>query len=122
MKRVGKIDRTIYSCVTEDIITNKVVLTKNRIKHVKDKHGNDYKNLKRYLKKVVEKPDYILEDKRPYTAVILKRVGEHRLLLALRIATHLDKNYKNSIITFFKIDKYRWDRYIRRKKILYKAK
>ena len=122
MKRVGKIDRTIYSCVTEDIITNKVVLTKNRIKHVKDKHGNDYKNLKRYLKKVVEKPDYILEDKRPYTAVVLKIIGMHRLLLVLRIATHSDNNYMNSIITFFKIDQHRWDRYIRRKKILYKAK
>lgn len=121
MKRVGKIDRTIYSCVTEDIITNRVVLTKNRIKHVKDKHGNDYKSLKKYLKKAVEKPDYILEDKRPYTAVVLKIICGHRLLIVLRVATHLDTNYMNSIITFFKTDQYRWDRYIRRKKILYKA-
>lgn len=121
MKRVGKIDRTIYSCVTEDIITDKVVLTDNQIEHVIEGHGDDYKSIKKYLKIVIEHPDYIVEDTKPNTAVVLKRVNDIRILLVLRLATSKEINYENSIITFFKIDEKRWNRYLRSRKILYKT-
>ena len=121
MKRVGKIDRTIYTCVTEDIITDKVVLTDNQIEHVIEGHGDDYKTIKKYLKTVIEQPDYIIEDTKPNTAIVLKGINDIRILLVLRLATSKEINYENSIITFFKIDEKRWNRYLRNRKILYKV-
>ena len=121
MKRVGKIDRTIYTCVTEDIITDKVVFTENQIEHVIEGHGDDYETIKKYLKTIIEHPDYIVEDTKPNTAVVLKRINDIRILLVLRLATSKEIDYKNSIITFFKIDEKRWNRYLRSRKILYKA-
>lgn len=40
--------------------------------------------------------------------------------LILRLKTSSDpQNYKNSIITFLKIDQRKWEKYLRNKKILY---
>lgn len=121
LKRVGKIDRTIYTCVTEDIITDKVVFTENQIEHIIEGHGSDYETIEKYLQTVVEQPDYIIEDSKPDTAVVLKEIDQLRIVLVLRLATSKEINYMNSIITFFKIDEKRWNRYLRRRKILYKA-
>lgn len=35
---VEKIDRDIYKCVTEDIVADEVILTDERIQHIKDRH------------------------------------------------------------------------------------
>lgn len=59
---------------------------------------------------MVTEPDYIIESNKPNTAVILKEIvhnGE-RFQTILRLCTSLEPNgYKNSIITFMKIDKKR---------------
>lgn len=44
MHKVGKINIDIFKCVTEDIITNEVIITDERIEHIKDHHPNDYEN------------------------------------------------------------------------------
>ena len=44
MNYVGKIDREIYKCITEDIVTDDVVITDERIKHTEENHPGDYKN------------------------------------------------------------------------------
>ncbi len=69
MHTVGRIDREIYKCITEDIRTDEVIITDEQIQHIEERHPG---------------------------------------------------NYKNSIITFFKIDAKRWKRYLRTKRILYK--
>ena len=33
---IGKIDREIYKCITEDIRTDEVIITDNQIQHIKD--------------------------------------------------------------------------------------
>ena len=42
MQTIGKIDRDIYKCVTEDILTDEVVITEKQILHIKERHHNDY--------------------------------------------------------------------------------
>ena len=71
--KVGKLNRDIYKCITEDIVTDEVIITNERIQHIKVRHPNDY-----------------------------------------------EKYYKNSIITFMKIDEKEWSRLVRNKQILYK--
>lgn len=121
---VGKIDKEIYKCITEDIVTDEVIITDERIGHIKERHPNDYEKYCEYLKLIVEEPDYIVETKKPNTASILKEIkesNERQFKTVLRLTTSTDNpGFKNSIITFMKIDEKEWNRLLRNKLILYK--
>ncbi len=123
MYTVGKLNREIYKCITADIMTDEVVITDNQIQHIKDRHPGDYERFSQYFGEIISQPDYILESNKPNTAFLLKSVednGDHFQLI-LRIKTFEDpENYKNSIITFLKIDRRKWKKYLRNKKILYR--
>ena len=41
MYRVGKIDREIYHCIAEDIVTDEVIITVVQIMHIRERHPND---------------------------------------------------------------------------------
>ena len=124
MHTVGKIDKEIYKCITDDIISNEVIITDERVGHIKERHPNDYERYYRYLKEIVENPDYIVETNKPKTALILKEIvesDERRFKTVMRLVTSTDTpEFKNSIITFMKINEKEWSRLIRNKKILYK--
>lgn len=121
---VGKIDRDIYKCITDDIVTDEVIITDERIGHIKERHPNDYERYCEYLKLIIESPDYIVETKKPNTALILKEIKEseeRQFKTVLRLTTSTDNpDFKNSIITFMKIDEKEWRRLLRNKQILYK--
>ena len=98
MHIIGKIDIEIYRCVTADIQTSDVIITQQQIEH-------------------------ILEANKPNTAFILKHICDNgkNYQLILRLKTSQDPiGYKNSVITFLKVDDKRYNRYLRTKKILYK--
>ena len=123
MHIIGKINKNIYKCVTEDITTEEVIITDNQINHIKNRHPNDYENFSYYFSDILSDPDFILEANKPNTAFILKQITENDLTvqLILRLQTSQDpKGYKNSIITFLKIDIKTWNKYLRNKKILYR--
>lgn len=124
MHIVGRIDRKIYECITDDITTDEVIITEERIQHIVERHPNDYEQYYAYLKTVVEDPDYIIEANKPNTALILKEIiesDERQFKTILRLKTSKDnKVFKNSIITFMKINENEWSRLIRNKRILYK--
>ena len=57
------------------------------------------------------------------TEVILSDEYGEQFKLILRLQTSNDPNhYKNSVITFMKIDEKEWNRLLRNKKVLYKSK
>lgn len=125
MHVIGKIDREIYKCITNDLLTDEVIITDNQIQHIKIRHPNDYERFASYFPEIIAEPDYILEANKPNTAFILKQIAFDGLnfQLILRLQTSQDpKEYKNSIITFFKIDQKKWEKYLRNKKILYSRK
>ena len=120
---VGKIDKEIYKCVTKDIVTDEVIITDNQIQHIKDRHPNDYERFASYFDEIVKKPDYIIEANKPNTALILKEIRKENEVFktVLRLVTSNDNpQYKNSIITFMKIDEKEWNRLLRNKNVLYR--
>lgn len=124
MHIIGTINPFIYHCITNKIRCKDVVITENQIHHIKERHPNDYERYAMYLKEIVESPDYIIETPKAYTALILKKIPHTNLIFKtiLRLATiHDNPTYKNSIITFMKIDKREFQRLIKNKKILYKS-
>ncbi len=92
--------------------------------HIKERHPDDYELYYGYLRKVVEEPDYIIESNKPNTALILKEVvesDEKKFKTVLRLKTPKDNaEFKNSIITFMKINQKEWSRLLRNKQILYR--
>ena len=121
---VGKIDIDIYKCITSDITTDEVIITDERIQHIKERHPNDYERYYFYMTEVVSEPDFIIEANKPNTALILKSFSEdsETFKTVLRLVTSSDnKDFKNSIITFMKINDKEWERLLRNKKILYKS-
>ena len=98
VREVGRIDIEKYRCVAEEIITDEVVITDERIAHIREHHPNDYERFSGYLSLIISEPDYIIEDVRPNTAVVLKEIVENkeRFRLALRLVTPGDHpKYKN---------------------------
>lgn len=123
LHHITRLDIEKYKCVSENIVTDEVIITDERIQHIKDHHPNDYERFSTYIAAAIEAPDYIIEDK-PATAMILKHIeesGEH-FRLSVRLVTSNDNpDYKNSVLTFLKIREKEWRRLIKNKKILYKA-
>lgn len=120
---IGKINRNIYKCISEDIRTDEVIITDNQIQHIKERHPNDYERFSEYFAEIVETPDYIIESPKPNTALVLKEIAkaDEVFKTVVRLVTSGDNpSYKNSIITFMKIDEKEWNRLLRNKKILYK--
>lgn len=124
VQTIGKIDIQKYSVVSPNIRTDEVVITDERIQHIQERHPNDFERYSGYITRIVETPDYILEANRPNTALLLKEFSEanERFQLILRLAVEVDTpGYKNSVITFLKVEEKRYKRYLRTKKILYKS-
>ena len=121
--QLGKIDREIYKCITEDIVTDEVIITDNQIQHILDRHPDAYEKAVDSMKAAIESPDYIIEDKHKNTGLVVKRIATEKghLQLVLRMCTSEDNlGYKNSIISCWEISDKRLENYLRNKRILYK--
>ena len=113
MYTVGYIDVEKYKMVSKHIQTAQVIITEERIRHIQERNPEDYERYAEYLKEIVEDPDYILKE---------VQAADEKFQLILRLSVAGDTpEYKNSVITFLKIDQKRFQRYLRTKKILYKS-
>lgn len=120
---IGKLDKGIYSCVTDDIATDEVIITDERIRHIKERHPGDYERFVRYIPQIIAEPDYIMEANKPDTAFVLKRFDDdnEHFELIIRLQTSKDiSGHKNSVITYLKVQPKRYQRYLRTKTILYR--
>ena len=124
MYKIGNIDIEKYKCVSNDIQTDEVIITDERIRHIKERHPNDYEKYYKYMSEIIVNPDYIIEANKPNTALILKDFsnGSEKFKTILRLVISSDNaDFKNSVITFMKINQSEWNRLLRNKKILYKS-
>ena len=119
MRKVCDLDVKKYQCAAPDIRSSEGIITEERICHIRERHPLDFERYSGYLKEIIENPDYIIEDERPGTAIVLKQIEQQgeRFRLALRLLTPADHPaYKNSILTFLKIREKEWNRLVRNKK------
>ncbi|MGN0689608.1 MAG: PBECR2 nuclease fold domain-containing protein [Oscillospiraceae bacterium] len=124
VRYIGKIDIEKYKCITKDIVTDDVIITEERIQHIKNRHPQDYEKYCEYMSEIVKNPQFIIEANKPNTALLLKSFEENGVPFKtiLRLVTSNDNpEFKNSVITFMKINDKEWSRLINNKKILYKS-
>lgn len=123
MHLVGKIDKDIYKCITKDIKTDEVIITDERILHIKERRGLEFYNTfaEKFID-ILQYPDYIFKD-RDNTALVCKEYvkDEKFINIVLRVAVSGDNpEYKNSIITAVGENRKRFHQRLRNNKPLYK--
>lgn len=123
MNFICKIDRELYRVVEEDLVTDEVIITEQQILHIEEGHPGDFERFAEYIPRILQEPDYILRGNRPHTALVLKQIEtpefEAEVILRLKVSSD-PKEYKNSIITMWKISKKRFQRLLRQGDTLYK--
>ena len=123
MQYIGKIDRRKFIEISKDISVEDVILTERQIEHIKERHPNDYELYFKYIKEIVENPDYIIRDTKPNTGFLLKEFGkeDEKFQLVLRLHTNEDvSGYTNSIIPFLKIKSKKYNQYLSNKEIVWR--
>ena len=125
--KVANLNIKSIGCYKKKIITNEVILTKERLDwHILMYHKNEYKQLEKYLNKIIEEPDYILEDSTHIdTLIFLKHIEEieKKARVVVKLATDINEKIynKNSIITIMRQRNKSWEQTLKnRGKIIYK--
>lgn len=120
---VGKISRDIYECITEDIVTDEVIITDERIAHIIERRGQKfYDTYRGSFADIIQDPDYIFADKKN-TALVCKEfeADDKFVNIVLRIVVSTDNpDYKNSIITAVGENRRRFQQRLRNNTPLYK--
>ena len=110
-------------CISSDSVTDEVIITEEQMAHIRGRHPEAYIDTLHYVREILKDPDYIFRDRRPNTGLVVKKIlnEEECSLLVLKIITSEDDtNYKNSVITSWKITEKRLNNYLRNKEIIYK--
>ena len=117
MQTVGHINIEIYRCISSQIITDEVILTDERARHIQGRRENGFlTKYERYFAQVLADPDYIFLDDRPNTALVCKTIEAEgaSINLVLRLAVEGDDpSYKNSILTAVRESKKRFEQRLR---------
>ena len=123
MHSVGKISRDIYECITEDIITDEVIITDERIAHIIERRGQKfYDTYRDSFADIIRNPDYIFADKKNTALVCKEFESDDKFVnIVLRIVVSTDNpDYKNSIITAVGENRKRFQQRLRNNTPLYK--
>lgn len=124
MQTVGYIDIEKYRCISENISSNEVILTNERIRHIIERRGKVFfDEYCQYFPLILSEPDYIFSDDKPNTALVCKSLEENGAVinLVVRLALIDDVSpFKNSIITAIKENRKRFAQRLRNHEPLYK--
>lgn len=103
--------------------TNEVVLTNERVEHIKKRHFEDYDLFFDYISPAVENPDEIIKDlKNENTVFYIKRLQDTNLGIIVKLSLESDNpKIKNSIMTFYRIRNKNLKKLENKNKILYKS-
>lgn len=123
LRYIGKIDKNKLGEYKDKIITEEVILTNERLEHIKNHHPGDYEAYGKYIKNILEEPDYVLEDtKNIDTVLYMKNIIEENknVQVVVKLSTNINNTAnKNSILTLWKIKDKTYRQFVRNKKKLY---
>lgn len=121
MKYIGKLDTTKIGYFQDLITTEDIIITNERIEHIKKRHPGDYEKYIECVIDIIRFPNYVLEDKNnENTIIILKHLIEQNIQIVIKLQIDRKENRSNSIITFWTIRNRNYKSVIKNNKILYK--
>ncbi len=126
MKYIGKLDGEKLGKYKNKIVTQNVIITNERIEHIKKRHLNDYEKYINHISDIIKNPDYILIDKDKIdTLMFLKRILDNtkNIIVIVKLNTEIEKiEMSNSILTFWQIRNVNYEKMIKNNIIVYKSR
>lgn len=103
--KLGKINTQPLKSEFNNILTDDIIITNERIEHIKLRHPEDYKLFKEYGSETVTNPDLIIKDcKNKGTIFMIKKLPDTNLNVVARLVLDEDNpSHKNSVMTFYRI-------------------
>jgi hypothetical protein len=122
IRSLGKIDIKILEKEYGKIQTDEIIVTNERINHIKGRHPEDFELFHKYGIESVEHPDVIIKDeKHEGTVFMVKRIPDTNLNVVVRVALETDEEgLKNSVMTFYRIRERNLRKLSEKNKLLYK--
>lgn len=120
--KIGKINLKIFKSISNNIITDEVILTNERYSHIMDGHKEDFLIYSNILSQIIIEPDYVLEDyKNKDTAFVIKKTENSNINVIIRLAISENSVHnKNSIMTMYRIREKNLKKLMKKNKIIYK--
>ena len=120
---LGKLNTKPLTEEFGELYTDEVIVTDERLEHIKTHHPEDYELFEQYGKDTVLSPDEILVDnKHPTTVLMIKHLPDSNLNVVVRLALDPEHpDYKNSIMTFYRIRESNLAKLRKKSKTLYKC-
>lgn len=105
-----------------EVRTNEVIVTRERLRHILERHPDDFELFETYGVECIENPDYIIKNnKNEGTIFVVKKLGDTNLNAIVRVVLEKDQEeLKNSVMTFYRIRDKNLKKLIKRNKLLYK--
>ena len=122
IRNLGKINTKILEKEFGKIQTEEIIVTNERIDHIKERHPEDYNLFEKYGKESVSSPDLIIKDvKNKSTVFMIKKLPETNLNVVVRVVLETDNSkWKNSVMTFYRIRERNLKKLIEKNGVLYK--
>lgn len=120
---LGRLNTTTLEPEFGKLNTDEIIVTAERLEHIKERHPDDFELFRLYGKMAAEDPDLIIKDqKNPGTAFFIKKLQDTNLNVVVRLALSSDRSeYKNSVMTFYRIREKNLLKLEKKNKVLYKS-
>lgn len=102
---LGKINVQPLEAEFGKLKTDDIIITSERIEHIKLRHSADYELFEKYGVLAVTNPDIIIKDcKNKATVFMIKRLSGTNINVVARLVVSDDNDrFKNSVMTFYRI-------------------
>ena len=119
---IGKIKKELFHRKYNNIKTEKVIITQERIHHIQVRHPEDYELFIKYRKECIEFPDIIInDDKNVETVFMIKKLPDVNLNIVIRLSLENEENrLDHSVMTCWRIRNKNLEKMMRKNQILYK--
>ena len=122
MRNLGKINVEAFEKEFGKIQTDEIIITNERIIHIRERHPEDYALFEKYGKECVVFPDMVIRDiKHKGTVYMVKQLQDTNLNVVVRVVLETDDSkLKNSVMTFYRIREKNLKKLIAKNGLLYK--
>ena len=105
LRILGKLEERALKAEFGALRTTDIIVTEERIKHIRERHPQDVELFELYGTETVVKPDIVIKDmKNEGTVFMIKHLPDYNINVVVRLALKTeDEGLKNSVMTFYRI-------------------
>ena len=122
LRVLGEIDESVLEVEFGTLQSTEVIVTEERIKHIRERHPQDVELFESYGPYLVTEPDIIIKDtKNEGTVFMVKYLSDCNINEVVRLALETeDEDLKNSVMTFYRIRTKNLVKMLRKNKEIYR--